>query len=183
MKNILNLIFFVAIVGCRQASHGNVEIHSQLPNDKWQTLDDAAYSIQYPTKWEIVKGGQMPMTFFYSPLESKEDNFRENVNVLIENLPQSDIDLNKYAEVSEEQIKTMLTNSVIIESKRIKNDSQEFQKMIYTGDQGIFHLKFEQYYFVKNSKAFVLTFTSQQNTFDNYKETAENILNSFQLKQ
>jgi len=77
----------------------------------------------------------------------------------------------------------MVTNSNLIESKRIKTDSDEFQKIIYTGDQGIFHLKYEQYYWVINDKAYVLTFTSEQDKFSDFKERGEKILNSFKLKK
>jgi hypothetical protein len=40
-------------------------------------------------------------------------------------------------------------------------------------------LKFEQYYWVINEKAFVLTLTCEEDQFKNYKEVGEKILNSF----
>jgi hypothetical protein len=76
----------------------------------------------------------------------------------------------------------LLTNSDLIESKRIKKSNAEFHKLIYTGDQGVFHLKFEQYYWVIDSKAYVLTFTSEEEKFATYSETGEKILNSFSIK-
>jgi hypothetical protein len=33
----------------------------------------------------------------------------------------------------------MITNSTLIESTRMKNATREFHKMVYLGDQGIFH--------------------------------------------
>ncbi len=183
MRNIVKLLFLVSIISCRQPSKGNIKIHSQSLENKWDTLDETNYLIQYPSKWEIVKGRKLPLNAFYSPKESTEDKFQENVNVLIQSLAEEPgVDLNKFSEISLEQIKTMLTNSNIEENKRIKNTTQEYQKMIYNGDQGIFHLKFEQYFFVSNGQAYVLTCTSEQDKFDNYKETGENILNSFKLK-
>ena len=77
----------------------------------------------------------------------------------------------------------MITNSALIESKRIKNGNDEYHKIIYSGDQGIFHLQFEQYYWVINEKAFVLTFTSEKAKFADYKTIGEEILNSFILKK
>jgi hypothetical protein len=78
----------------------------------------------------------------------------------------------------------MVTNSVLIESKRIsKSDNEYFQRVIYSGDQGLFKLKFEQYYFVVDKKAYVLTFTAEQSEFNKHKESAEETLNFFIIKK
>ena len=76
----------------------------------------------------------------------------------------------------------MFSNENLILSKRIKNKESEFQKTIYSGKQGQWHLKFEQYYWVQNDKAFIVTFTSMIDEFNNYKDVAEKILNSFKIK-
>ncbi len=151
--------------------------------DDWKTLTESNYTIQYPATWELNQSKQMGTSFIlFSPLESEQDKFKENVNLLIQDLTGNNIDLNKYTEISESQIKTIVTNSILIESKRVKTESGEYHKIIYSADQGIFHLKFEQYYWVTNDKAFVLTFTSEQSKFDGFKVTGEIILNSFKMK-
>ena len=149
----------------------------------WKKIDKANYLIQYPSDWELNESGQMGTSFIlFSPLESDKDKFKENVNLLIQDLSGYNLDLNKYTDMSVKQIKTMIPNSTLIESKRIKTSSQEYQRLIYTGDQSSFHLKFEQYYWVKNNKAYVLTLTCEQNKFSKYKVVGERILNSFRLK-
>ena len=50
------------------------------------------------------------------------------------------------------------------------------------GDQEPFSLQFVQYYWVRDKKAIVLTFTSEQSAFLKYKEIGELILNSFAFK-
>ena len=149
----------------------------------WKVLNETNYSIQYPDNWELNKSGQMGSSFFiFSKTTSPQDKFRENVNLIIQSLQGQKIDLDKYVEISEGQIKTMITNGNIIESKRLKINGHEFQKVRYTGDQGIFKLKFEQYYWVLNGQAYVLTFTCEKNQFETYKQTGEKILNSFRIK-
>ena len=153
---------------------------SKAINPKWKLFEGANYTLQYPPEWELNTNGTMGTTLIlFSPVESSHDQFKENVNLLIQDLTGHNIDLDKYSEISEEQISKMITNSKVIESKRMKNGSEEYHHIIYTGDQGIFHLKFEQFYWVKNKKAFVLTLTCEQTTFDDYKEIGETILNSF----
>jgi len=157
-------------------------ILGQTTNTDWKTFDKSDYSINYPVAWELNQTGQMGTSFvLFSPLESKQDKFKENVNLVIQNLAGKNIDLNKFTEISENQIKTLVPNSNLIESKRVKK-GREYHKIIYTASRGIFHLKFEQYYWVINNKAYILTFTSEQTKFEGFKSVGEKILNSFKLK-
>ena len=157
------------------------------PNNKetgWLTLKDKSYSIKYPNNWEVDQSGQSGTSFILlSVLEVAEDLFRENINLLVQDLTGKNIDLTKYTEISEGQIKTMMPHSKIIESELIKNKAGDYHKIIYTGDQCNFHLKFEQYYWVIKNKAYVLTFTSEESKFAAYKEVADKILNSFVIKK
>ena len=180
MIRILTAIIYFSILPSGQTSINPAPENSR---SEWKTLVQSNYSIEYPSTWELNKGGQMGTSFIlFSPLDSEKDTFKENVNLMVQDLGKENIDLNRYTEISEGQIKTLLTNSDLIESKRIKKSDGEFHKIIYTGDQGVFHLKFEQYYWVIDSKAYVLTFTSEEEKFATYSETGEKILNSFSIK-
>jgi hypothetical protein len=46
----------------------------------------------------------------------------------------------------------------------------------------MFKLKFEQYYFISENKAYVLTYTSEEKNYLKYLESAQIILNSFRIK-
>lgn len=157
---------------------------SDSNTEEWKTVKEKTFSINYPSTWGLDQSGQMGTSLIlFSPLESEQDTFRENVNVIVQDLKGMDIDLDKYTEISEDQVKKLITNSAIVESKRIKNGNSEYHKIIYTGEQGLFKLTFEQYYWVKKDKAYVLTFTSEQDKFEHFKETGEEILNSFEHKK
>jgi len=159
----------------------NFFIYSQTTD--WKTLNNSEFSINYPKNWELNSSGQMGTRFIiFSQLTDKNDQFKENVNLIIQDLTGYDFDLNKYVELSENQIKTMITESNILINKRITKNKKEYQKIIYTGRQGVYDLKFIQYYWLENNKAYVLTFTAEVNEFTKFKKTSENILNSFKLK-
>lgn len=148
-----------------------------------KSINENGYSIQYPDSWDLDKSGQMGMSFILlSKQTSQQDKFRENVNLLIQNLTGQNIDLNKFVEVSEHQIRTMLTKGSLQESKRLNVNGVTFHKIIYTSEQGAFNFKFEQYYWINEEKAYVLTLTCEADQFDNYQETGEKILNSFRLE-
>ena len=115
-----------------------------------------------------------------SPSISDSDKVRENVNLLVQDLP-NDMNLEKYVQVSEKQIQATIPNSNIIESTRELSGEFEYHKILYTGDEGEVKFKFEQHYFVKKGKAYILTLTCEQVQFDKYQEVGEKILNSFRL--
>ena len=159
----------------------NVAIYGQEKN--WKTISDEGYSIMYPDNWELDQSGQMGTSFsILSELDSEKDQFRENINLIIQDLSAYEIDLDEYVEISENQINTMISNSKIMLNKRVERDGYEYQHLIYTAKQGLLELKLEQYYWVINKSAYVLTFTCEEHNFKNYKKTGERILNSFKLK-
>ena len=180
--NFLLLLFFLLpnLTACGQTSQKNV---TNKIEDEWKELNGNNYSIQYPNDWDLDTTGKLGTIFFiYSRQTSPQDQFRENINMAIQNIQGQKIDLDKYVEISEGQIRTIITNGDLIESKRLNANGLEFHKVIFTGEQGIFKLKFEQYYWLKNGNAYILTFSCEQNQFDTYKPVGERILNSFRLK-
>jgi hypothetical protein len=161
-----------------------ISVQSQNKETGWLTLKGKNYSIKYPNNWEPDQSGQSGTIFILmSVLEVAEDLFRENINLITQDLTGKNMDLKKFAELSTEQIKTLMPNSKIIESEWVKTKSGEYHKIIYTGDQSNFHLKFEQYYWVINNHSYILIFTAEESKFAKYKETAEKIMDSFVIKK
>jgi hypothetical protein len=178
-------ILVLSLISCGEATGKKTTVEETLQADKNQnTFSQANYSVRYPASWELDQTGKMGTNFIlFAPVESAQNDFRENINLIIQELSGKGIDLNKFASISENQVKTMVTHANLIESKRIINDTNEYHKIIYTGDDGTFHLQYEQYYWLINEKAYILTFTAEQNKFAALKDTAESILNSFVLKR
>jgi len=182
MKQIKRLgltAFFINMVVCLSAQN---TMQAVIPNT-WKTINENNYTIQYPDSFGLDKTGQMGTTFILlSKQISQQDMFRENVNLMIQDLTGKKIGLDKYVEISEGQIKTMLQSGKIIESNRIKTGNSEFHKILFTGVQGQNKLKFEQYYWVIKERAYVLTLTCEIDQFDKYKDVGEKILNSFKIQ-
>ena len=78
-------------------------------------------------------------------------------------------------------IETMITDGKLISNERLKQNGREYQKVIYSGKQGIYDLKFEQFYWVIQGNAYVLTLTCEAGQFEAYKNAGEKVLNSFIL--
>ncbi len=177
MKMKMNKLFVLGILILTSP----LSLLSQI--NEWKSFEGDNYSIEYPADWELNESGEIGTSFIlFGPVSSEEDLFRENVNLLIQDLKGYGLNLETFVEISEGQVQTMITDGKIIESTRQTNQALPYQKMIFTGKQGTYDLKFEQYYWVVDDKAYVLTFTCEETQFDNYKTVGEKILDSFQLK-
>lgn len=174
------ILLIISLMSCGQETQVNID--NETP-DGWSIIDKTDYTIQYPDSFDLNTSGQMGTKFILlSKRTSEQDVFMENINMLVQDLTGRDIDLDKFVEITEDQVRTMLTNGDIIESERIITDGSEFHKVIYTGFNGQYDLKFEQYFFVVKDKVYILTLTCEIDQFSNYKEVGEKILNSFRIK-
>jgi len=109
---------------------------------------------------------------------NSNDHFRDNINLIIQNLENLNINLDKFVEITENQIKN---NGKLISSERIKSDNFEFQRLVYEANLNNNDLKFIQYDFVKDKKAFILTSSIKLNEFEKYNIEMESIMSSFKL--
>src|SRR4030095_15595945 len=113
MKNTL-LLFFVSI---------NF-LHAQTPaSPEWKVMNEPGYSISYPVDWLADQSGQMGTSFIlFSPAVGEQDAFRENVNLIIQDLTGNKMTMDQFVELSQNQVKTFITNAEILENERIKKD-------------------------------------------------------------
>lgn len=148
---------------------------------KWKTLKTERFSIQYPPDWDLDQSGLMGTSFMlFSPLDSDLDEFRENVNLMIQDLTEYPMTLDSYTELSVEQITTL--NYSIIENERVEKKSPAHHRLSYSGTEENESLIFVQDYWVIGTDAIILTYTGKQETYESFKETSNKILGSFKLK-
>jgi hypothetical protein len=149
----------------------------------WNTFNRNQYIISYPATWRTDTSGAMGAdAFFFSPKDSDTDKFSENVNVMIQSLAGTNINLDQFVENSERQIKTLVTEGVLVESKRMNRNGRAFHYLLYTGTQGLFKLKTAQYYFIEGEKAFVVTLVTETHRFEEYEKTGMQMMDSFRIK-
>ena len=183
MKYLLTLLFLGALIIAR-AQAISVKDTTKTIASVWQVLERPVYTIEYPSTWTIDSSKKFGSDMFaFSPLESESDNFRENVNVMIQDLSGFGLTLAIYADTSVSQIKNMLNNCTIVENKSVKEGNKEFHKVVFTGQQGNFTLKSVQYYFLVKDIAYIITLTTLLEKYDQYIQSGERMLNSFRLKE
>lgn len=150
----------------------------------WKSLDKPNYSIQYPADWLADDSGQLGTDLFvFSPLSSKEDQFRDNINLVSQSVAEFGVDLKGYVELNFGQLRLLATNFHVISTDKIKEGKNgEYFRMEYQMDQGSFHLHLVQYYWVINGQAYVLTLTCEESEFVKYAPTGTKILDNFTIK-
>jgi hypothetical protein len=147
-----------------------------------EVYENDEFSIEYPTDWELNTTGVAGSIFVVSsPLSSNDDKFRENVNILTQNLKGMNIDLDKYVILSKKQIYN-LPKAKLIVSKRVKKGEDEYHTFIVDAFMNGMDLKVLQHYFIKDEIAYVLTYTQVENDKDGYFKVGEKIINSFKKK-
>lgn len=152
--------------------------------DDWKTLKNENYAISYPSDW--VSSDQKPQPSIKVLLLSdensqKDDQFRENINLNLEDLKGQTLSLEEYANISLDQIKKQIPNAEILSNEAIKIDNWEAKSVVWYADFGTMILKFKQVFLINNGTAFVLTYSSTKTEFDDYIEIADKIINSFKF--
>lgn len=156
---------------------------SVLASGRFKSVFKNDFKISYPSAWRVDTSGTMnSKVFFFSPLEGPEDKFSENLNVMVQSLAGQLIDIQKYKEISEQQIKVMFSDGKMVESKVVNANGREEYHLAYEFSQGIFRLKVLAICFIQNDNAYLATFTSEASKFDRYRPTAEKMLGAFEGK-
>ncbi len=150
---------------------------------EWKTLEISGHSIAYPEMWEPDTSGNMGSVFFlHAPLTNEEDTFMENINLILQNLADEKMKSKAYISRTIEQITTYLKDYKIIQNAKTKKNNKECYVLEYSGSMNNFELHFLQYIWVQKGKAYILTFTATSESFELYRPTAIQMLESMKLK-
>ena len=146
--------------------------------EEWAHFENETYAIDYPESWTFDDSGEMQTTFFINSPISENDKFKENINLIIQNLKGQNITMKDYVELTLRQTKSMLEDGEVIESSG--DDKQHV--MVLTGKVSGNALKFKQILTFHKDMMYVLTFSALEKTYDDYIKTGNTILNSFKVK-
>ena len=146
-------------------------------------ISGKTYSLDYPKSWTIDTSKMFGMDMFLrSPSTDSLDDFLENMNVFVQDLHGRNYNLTRMGQESEVQIKNMVIDVEIIESKIDSTTSQPFYLLKYRGRQGKFLLTIIQRYYLKNEIGYALTFTIKSGKEADYIPISEKMFSSFNLK-
>ncbi|MBL8002543.1 MAG: hypothetical protein JNL05_11320 [Flavobacteriales bacterium] len=141
----------------------------------WTTWKGEGVALSHPTAWTVdVDRDKGMVVGFLSPLDSG-DVFRENVNLLVQ--PTGDMDLPAYIALTEQQVRDV--KGALIHSATQRNSTGEYHTFEYTATLNDLPLHFKQEVRLRGGRAYLVTFTSHRDAWDDTLYIAEAILGSF----
>ncbi len=144
-------------------------------------------SVNYPSTWSAFELNSRfrdnityAVALLRAPLESSSDKFAERVNFGIQNMILNNMTLQAYTSKILDALRND-TGIKIQESSPTTLAGQPANKIVYTDDRinGNKLKKIQVWTVVNNSKAYVITFASEDSKFADYLPEAQNILSSF----
>jgi len=110
-------------------------------SDTLLTVTKEHYSLKYPKSWTIDTSKMFGMDILLrSPKTDSLDDFSENINVFVQDLHGQNYSLSRMGQESEAQIKNMVTDVQIIDSRLDSTTSLQHYILQYKGRQGKFSL-------------------------------------------
>lgn len=152
-------------------------------NMDWELKYNDLYHIEFPKDWTFTIPEQNGVKFLlYSPASSAKDEFGDNFNLVVQNLAGLEMTLEKFIEISKNQVYAYFKNGKIEYSETKEKHRHTFHHIVYTAKEVGTVLRFEQYFWVEEDFAYVLTFTCEKKKYNFFSKISERIFESFRLK-
>ncbi len=139
------------------------------------------YAVDYPVSWKVREMGKAAT--FSAPLESKDDRFAENVQVVAEDLSDlpGELSLFDYHRKGVENAGKFLTDFKPLEEARTDWLGRETLVMLYSATVRGERFRFKDYKFFVGKTAYVLTFTAREADFDAFLPQAEGVMRTIRV--
>jgi len=142
-------------------------------------FENKDFTFKYPSDWEFDDSGATgSLITVLSMPDDADDMFRENVNLIVQDISAFDVTLADYAEVSIPELEG--AGAEILKSTTFQNPARH--EVVFNIEQNGYDLRMIQNYLVENGNAYVLTLICLRSGSDKYWEIGQKILESFTVK-
>jgi len=157
-----------------------------IPRNNLENYNNAVYgiAIKYPANWEYtgtpdrITGNVVK---FISPKESATDSYLENVNLIIQDLPENRRELEQFTNFYLDEIQQSDPNTKILEQGKTQLTNRPAYQVIYTLEEEGVKIQRLQVWMVKNNKAYIMTYTADIAKYSKYLQTAQAMINSLEI--
>jgi eukaryotic-like serine/threonine-protein kinase len=148
---------------------------------KYENIQEG-FAMIYPSTWTLTEGAEGTAAMFLSPKENDLDYFKENVNIIIQDLKEKPMMLEEYSKIAIHQVKVVFEQNVeVLESAPTYFAGQPAHKFVYIGKGPEAELKLLHIWTIKNRKAYQLTYTALSSKFDQYFGKVNRMIKSFKI--
>tara|TARA_B100002049_G_C16025778_1_gene352314 strand:- start:493 stop:1008 length:516 start_codon:yes stop_codon:yes gene_type:complete len=149
---------------------------------KTKKLDHPDYSIEYPKNWILDESGKEGESFVIYPKIESEKVFVENINLIKQNLGQSELTIKQLKSIIENQVSNILNNPKIISSEIANKNGLTYHKILVKGEASGMNFQTKVYTFLTDTNLYTLTLVSKLEDYDKIKIVSDKIMDSFSVK-
>lgn len=159
------------------------EAESPLEPHTMRHYEHGDYYIEYPTDWTLDHHDTSSTQFvLYAPDEDTILQVRHNINLVTQDLSKFPMNTREFLDFSVRQLKTLLKDSKVVTSEMIQVKNDSVGHIIHNASAEGIVLAFDQFFWVKDNKAYLLSLTSTEDWFKKNQSRGEEIMKSFRLK-
>jgi serine/threonine-protein kinase len=182
---VVSLSLLVALVAAVAYFAQHVMPGGKGAGDGYAVYENADYGLkaEYPAKWQMLEDVRGVVVVFHSPLESTEDRYNDNVNVIVEDVSgHSGMTADAYAESGLAKLPAALADFRLVGSRSETLSGRPARVIEYTGRKGEFRLHFLQAVTVAGGNAYLITYAAEETSYAKYLPVARRIMASMAIK-
>ena len=187
MKGLLIGLFFTLFYSCSSPPQTDSILKKEeiwIIDEGWKAENNKDYFIQFPSDWTLEKSefGNEGGFRIISPKTSKKDSIFENIMLYRQPVRQDTrIDFFGARSVNNNQFE--YGRDYKVHSRELITKPNYYYRIDATLKSELLNIRGIQYIMKRESSIFVLTLTCAPNTFENYQEIGEKIMQSFIPKE
>lgn len=145
--------------------------------------NEQEFSIEVPNTWELnTESEQGPLFIIFTPSDDSNDRFSDNINLVIQDVRGTNVDLQYYVEYSRTQIQKMIEGFEIIGEEYQEIADLPSYSFEYFGTQNGMKIKFRQHFWLIDEIAYVLTLTIENSKLDFHEKSMKAIMDTFKFE-
>ncbi|BAZ46670.1 serine/threonine protein kinase [Chondrocystis sp. NIES-4102] len=148
--------------------------------------EDYQFQLKYPQNWSYqelsdpITGG---VVVFTSPLETDADLFLENVYITVEDLSSKSTTLEEYTKIIFARIQQEKGNEIeVYQDRKTKIAKFPARRIIYSRQEEGILLRQMETFTIRNNQVYIAIYTAERAKFSKFLDTAEKIVNSWEIQ-
>lgn len=138
--------------------------------------------IKYPQSWykqDINNSITGEVVKFVSPRQNDTDNFQESLTITVVDFNGT---LQEFSKTSIKDINNHLREAKILNKSEKIIANKQGEELVYSGKDGENNLKNLQVFTLKGEKTYIITYTAKIDNYNDFLETAETMIKSFEIQ-
>jgi len=139
------------------------------------------FSIIPPTSWEWQAGSGMVSVIFLCPVGRHSEGFRENINVVVETLPEA-MSLEEYVQAATTLMAAVFRDYEQVSLTDIDLDNVKAKRLVYVYTFGDSKIHLVAYFAVRDKTGYVVTGAALSRSFPQFESTFDECARTFRVE-